>query len=89
MLIFRDLSMLWSLSHILILFMSLYRSRYSKRKTIFLTVAAMAPLILLNMAGLVTYGAEFMGKVFILTCTLPSFAFFWFVSADKKGRSLQ
>ncbi len=88
MLIFRDLSMLWSLSHILILFMSLYRSRYSKRKTIFLTVAAMAPLILLNMAGLVTYGAEFMGKVFILTCTLPSFAFFWFVSADKKGRFL-
>ncbi len=88
MIIFRDLSMLWSLSHILILFMSLYRSRYSKRKTIFLTVAVMGPLILLNMAGLVAYGAEFMGKVFILTCTLPSFAFFWFVSLDKKGRFL-
>lgn len=88
MTIFRDLSMLWSLSHILILFMLLYRSRYPKRKTIFLTVVAMAPLILLNMVGLIAYGAEVMGKVFILTCTLPSFAFFWFVSMDKKGRFL-
>ena len=27
-----------------------------------------------------------MGKAFILTCTLPSLLFFWFVSKDKKGR---
>lgn len=86
MTVFRDLSVLWSLFHILILFISLYRSRYSRRKTIFLTIAAMTPLILLNVAGLVAYGAEFMGKIFILTCTLPSLVFFWFVSKDKKGR---
>ncbi len=86
MTVFRDISVLWSLFHILILFMMLYRSRYGKRKTFFLTGIAMGPLILLNMAGLFLYGAEVMGKVFILTCTLPSLLFFWFISKDKKGR---
>lgn len=84
--IFRDLSVLWSLFHILILFMLLYRSRYSKKRTFLLTGLVMGPLILLNVAGVIVYGAELMGKVFILTCTLPSLLFFWFVSKDKKGR---
>lgn len=86
MTILRDLSMLWSLFHILILFMMLYRSRYSRRKTILLTGISMGLVILLNMTGLVRYGAGIMGKVFILTCTLPSLIFFWFISKDKNGR---
>ncbi|MCM1101595.1 MAG: GHKL domain-containing protein [Clostridium sp.] len=86
MAVLRDLSILWSLFHILILFMLLYRSRYGMRKTFILTGIFMGPLILLNVAGLALYGAEVMGRVFILTCTLPSLLFFWFVSKDKKGR---
>ncbi len=84
--VLRELSLLWSLFHILILFMLLYRSRYSRRKTILLTGLAMMPVILLNLAGVAIYGAVFMGKIFILTCTLPSVLFFWFISEDKKGR---
>lgn len=86
MTVFRDLSVLWSLFHVLILFMLLYRSRYGKRKTFFLTGITMGPLILLNVAGVIILGTEIMGKVFILTCTLPSLLFFWFVSKDKRGR---
>lgn len=86
MTVFRDLSLLWSLFHILILFMLLYQSRYGRRKTFFLTGIAMGPLIFLNVAGVIFYGTEIMGKAFILTCTLPSLLFFWFVSKDKKGR---
>ena len=86
MTIFRDLSLLWSLFHILILFMLLYRSRYGKRKTFFLTGITMGPLIFLNLVGVIHYGTAVMGKAFILTCTLPSLLFFWFVSKDKKGR---
>ncbi|MCI8975326.1 MAG: GHKL domain-containing protein [Lachnospiraceae bacterium] len=86
MLLLRDLSMLWSLLHILVLFMMLYRSRYSRKKTILLTGISMGFLILLNMTGLVLYGAEVMGKVFILTCTLPSLLVFWFISKDRNGR---
>ncbi len=88
MTLFRDLSVLWSLFHILILFMLLYRSRYARKKTFFLTGIFVGPLILLNIAGVALYGVEFMGKVFILTCTLPSLLFFWFISKDKKGRFL-
>lgn len=86
MALFRDLSILWSLFHVLILFMLLYRSRYTRRKTLFLTGITMGPLILLNVAGVIILGTEIMGKIFLLTCTLPSFLFFWFVSKDKKGR---
>ena len=86
MTILRDLSVLWSLFHILILFMMLYRSRYSRRKTMILMGISMGLVILVNMTGLVRYGAEVMGKVFVLTCTLPSLLFFWFISKDRNGR---
>ncbi len=86
MTIFRDLSILWSLFHILILFMLLYRSRYPKKKTFLLTGIVMTPLILINLFGFILYGSGVMGKVFLLTCTLPSMLFFWIVSKDKKGR---
>lgn len=86
MTILRDLSILWSLFHILILFMLLYRSRYPRRKTFLLTGICMGSLMVLNVAWLAVYGAEFMGKLYILTCTLPSLLFFWFMSEDKKGR---
>lgn len=86
MTILRDISVLWSLFHILILFVLLYRSRYQQKKTIVLTIAFMGPLALLQVAGLLIYGSELMGQVFILTCTLPSLIFFWFMSQDKKGQ---
>lgn len=84
--VLRDISVLWSLFHMLILFMAFYRSRYEKRKTFLLTGITMGPLILLNVAGVIVFGTALMGKVFILTCTLPSLLFFWFISKDKKGR---
>lgn len=86
MTVFRDLSLVWSLFHILILFMMLYRSRYSRRKTFVLTGIVMGPLVGLNVAGVILYGTGVMGKIFILTCTLPSLLFFWIISKDKRGK---
>ena len=86
MTILRDSSMLWSLFHILILFILLYRSRYPRKKTAILTGIFMTPIVALNVAGLALYGTELMGKVFLLTCTLPGFVFFWFLSGDRKGQ---
>ena len=86
MILLRDLSVLWTLFHVLIIFMLLYRSRYSRKKTLLLTGIAMGAVILLNVAGLALYGAAVMGKVFILTCTLPSLLFFWIISRDRNGR---
>lgn len=86
MTLLRDLSVLWSLFHILILFTMLYRSRYSKRTTFLLTGIIMGMLALLNVAGIIIYGVQVMGQIFILTCTLPSLLFFWFVSKDRNGK---
>lgn len=88
MTILRDLSILWSMFHILILFIVLYRSCYSRKKTLILTGVFMIPLVALNIAGLVLYGAEVMGKAFLLTCTLPGLVFFRIMSVDGKGKFL-
>lgn len=86
--ILRDLSVLWSLFHILILFMLLYRSRYSRRKTFFLTSICMLPVIIFNIVGLVFLGTQTMGKLFLLTATLPSLVFFYLISKDQRWRFL-
>ena len=84
----RELSVAWSLFHILILFIMLYRSRFPQKKTILLTIAGMLPLIVLNVAGMVILGANQMGRILIFTCTLPSLVFFYWISKDKKWRFL-
>ena len=82
----RQLSILWSLFHILILFILIYRSRYSLKTTMIATGICMGLLILGNVWGLARFGAGVMGKLFILTCTLPSLVFFFYMSKDRGGR---
>ncbi len=86
--ILKDLSVLWSLFHVLILFILLYRSKYPQKKTFLLTVLFMGPLILLNMVAFIFLGSEKMGQLFLLTCTLPSLIFFYLMSKDQKWRFL-
>lgn len=86
MTIFRDLSIMWSLFHILVLFIFLYESRFDKRKTLMLTCITMLPLIVVNVAGLILLGTEAMGKIFPVTCTLPSLLFFFIVAKYRDGR---
>lgn len=84
----RGLSVIWSLFHILILFIMLYRSRFPQRKTIILTIVGMLPLIVLNVGGLAVLGVDQMGRILIFSCTLPSLFFFYWISKDKKWRFL-
>lgn len=44
--------------------------------------------MLFNVAGLRLFGFETMGKAFLFTCSVPSFIFFYVLSADKKFRFL-
>lgn len=84
----RGISATWSLFHILILFIILYRSRFPQRKTIILTIVGMLPLIVLNVGGLAVLGVDQMGRIMIFSCTLPSLIFFYWISRDKKWRFL-
>lgn len=86
MAVLRDLSILWSLFHILILFILLYRSRFSRRTTILATALCMGPLIVFQMWGIAVYGVGIMAKYLVLTCTIPSLVFYFIMSKDRGGR---
>lgn len=85
MTIFRDLSILWSLFHILILFMLLYRSRYPKKDLSFNgNCNDAADFDKFIRAYPVRFRRD--GKGVSSDLYASKYAFFWIVSKDKKGR---
>ncbi len=84
--VLRDLSVLWGMFHVIFLFVMLFRSRYNRRKTAFLAGAGMGILMISNMIMGWVFGFSFLGKMFFFTCSVPSFVFFYIISADKKFR---
>lgn len=83
MTILRDLSIYWSMFHILFVFILLFRPRFTRKKTALITGIFMGILILLNGAGLAVLGFDALAQVFLLTCTVPSFILFYVLSADR------
>ncbi len=88
MAIFQDLSIFWAMLHVIFLFVMLFRSRYTKKKTILLAGVGMGVLMLLNGVGLVLFGIDTLSKLFLFTCSIPSFIFLYVMSADKRFRFL-
>lgn len=84
----RDISIFWMMLHVIILFLMLFRSRFTKKKTIVAAAVGMGVLMVANGAGLLIFGIETLSKVFIFTCSIPSFIFFYVMSADKRFRFL-
>ncbi|MBQ7325280.1 MAG: GHKL domain-containing protein [Clostridia bacterium] len=86
MTILKDISIIWSFLHILVLFLFLFESRYSKRKTILITAVSMIPLIAVNFVLFFILGMEKYGSLMLLTLSLPSCIFFWFLAKHRDGR---
>ncbi len=84
----RDLSLYWSMFHVALVFVMLFRSRFSEKKTLILAGAGIGILMLLNCIGLTVLGGNTMGRLFLLTCSLPSLIYFWLLSEDRKGKFL-
>ena len=82
----KDISILWSLIHTLVMFLFLFESRYSNKKTIFLTLLTMSPLIIFNFILFVIGGFEKYGPLMLATLSFPSFIVFWFLSKHRDGR---
>lgn len=74
--------------HVIFLFLILFRSRFTKRKTIIAAVVGMGLLMAANGVGMVLFGFEALSKVFLFTCSIPSFIFFYVMSADKRFKFL-
>ncbi len=86
--ILRDLSLFWSMAHVVVVFLMLFCSKYEKRKTVILSAAGMGFVMVINAIGIVLYGVEVMGQIFLLTCSVPSFIFFWFLSRERNSSYL-
>lgn len=88
MTLLRDLSIFWAMFHVIFLFIMLFRSRLTTKKTIVIAGTGMGLLMFLNGAGLLIFGFDVLAKAFLFTCSIPSFIFFYVMSADKRFRFL-
>lgn len=88
MMILRDISIFWAMFHVIILFLMLFRSRFTRKKTVVAAGIGMGFLMVANGAGLIVFGIEALSKVFLFTCSIPSFIFFYVMSADKRFKFL-
>lgn len=88
MTILRDISIFWGMIHVIFLFLMLFRSRFTRKKTILVAGIGMGLLMAVNAAGLLLFGFDALSKVFLFTCSIPSFVFFYVMSADKRFRFL-
>ena len=88
MTILRDLSTMWVSCFSLVLLLVLLESRYPVKRTVFLSVALMGPLLAANFVLLFLLGPEVMSTLLLLTCSLPSLVFFWFLARHRDGRFL-
>lgn len=86
MTLLRDLSAVWSLLHVLVIFIIFYESRYPRKKTIMLTLCFMGPLIIFDFWFFLHFGAEKTGQALLLICTLPSLIFFFVLAKYRDGR---
>ncbi len=84
----RYLSVYWCMFHIALIFVMLFRSRFIRKKTLILSGAGIGVLMVLNGIGLAVLGPEQMGKLLLLTCSLPSLIYFWLLSKDRNGKFL-
>lgn len=86
--IWRDLSIMWTIIHTLVLFIMLYEPRYTGKKNILLTCATMIPLILVNFVLLMVLGLDAYNPLMFLTLSLPSLIIFWLLARNRDGRFL-
>ncbi len=84
--IIRDISVMWTLIHTLILFILLFESRYTGKKKLVLILATMGPLILVNFAIFLVVGADKYSSLMLLTLSLPSMVAFWYLAKNRDGR---
>lgn len=88
MTLLRDISIFWAMFHVIFLFLALFRSRFTRKKTIAAAGIGMGFLMAANGAGLIVFGFDVLSKAFLFTCSIPSLILFYVMSADKRFKFL-
>ncbi|MBQ8449227.1 MAG: GHKL domain-containing protein [Clostridia bacterium] len=86
MTILKDISIFWSLAHTLLMFMILFESRYTKKKTNLLTLFTMGPLLVANGIAAIFIPSDIFGTIMLFTLSLPSLIFFIIIAKKRDGR---
>jgi hypothetical protein len=84
----KNISVIWALVHGIVMFFSMFESRFSKKKTVALAALTIGPLCIINLALFYLLGFEKYGMLMLATLSLPSCAIFWFLAKFRDGRFL-
>lgn len=86
MTILRDISFLWSMLHIIALFLLLFEPRYSWRTTLLVGFTVAGTLLAVNVLAMYRLGHGVIMSAAFFTCTLPTLALFFLLSKYRDGR---
>lgn len=86
MTVLRDISFLWSMVHVMVLFLLLFQPKYSKKVTLIATSLGFAAVVAANALLLTLLGSDALMDLALFTCTLPTLILFFFLSEYRDGR---
>ena len=86
MTLLRDLSLLWSMLHVIALFLILFESRFSWRTTLTVAFAVGGTLLIANILLMYQLGNGILMRMAFFTCTIPTLILFFILSKYRDGR---
>ena len=86
MTVLRDVSFLWSMLHVVLMFLIFFEPRYSWRPTVVFSFAGAGTLLCVNVLLMFWRGTGIVMSAAFFTCTLPSLALFFLLSEYRDGR---
>ena len=86
MIIFRDISFLFSLSIKMVMVYMLIEHRYPRKKSNLLAAAMFAPIVLINLTLFIRLDAQQYTTLLFFWLTLPSIVIFWILSRHRDAR---
>lgn len=86
MTILRDISFLWSMLHVIVLFLLLFEPRRSWKAALSISFAGWVMLLAGNTLLMVWKGAAIIMRAAFFTCTIPSALLFFALSQYRDGR---
>lgn len=85
MTVLRDISQVWSMAHVLVVFLLLFESRRPWRATVAICVSGAVVMSVVTLVVAAVLGLSPFAIIFF-TCSLPSMALFFWISKYRNGR---
>ena len=86
MTLLRDISLLWSMLHVIALFLILFEPRFSWRTTLTVAFVVGGTLLIANILLMYQLGNGILMSVAFFTCTIPTLILFFILSKYRDGR---